>query len=208
MFTSLLETDLGANTLVKRKGLKEALQKVFAEFAISADGIEVSMQDGGKRLHLSLSSGAVTGIASTELHPFEVRGSAGSYTVAPGALYLTDANQEPVQILARAPLGQNLQDYVFNTFSNFTGYVVLRTRFSSSHGGAVVLSDTFVVELTSNPTIGDQPLIRYNGANEPQDGVHSIILADIIQGVVQKPQRVRTGLGIYTIWNEITICGF
>lgn len=179
-------------------------------FTITSDP-EIIIEDRGNGIHLKIDQARIAGgnaSGGTSDHPFKVNGSAGLYTVTPGGIYTLNHQGEPLQLLARAPFGLPLATYTFATAPSFTGFVVLRTRFSRYTGGADVQAGTFQVEFTAaNPTLSDQALIRYNESNSPQDGFVSIVIADISQGNVVA-QRVTSSLAITTFWNEVIICRY
>ncbi len=205
IFESLLNIAVGANSLLTKAGMLRLLRRVFGNFSVSGEGIAIEMHPEG-RLHLRVLPTVATG-TDTALHPFKVRGSAGAYTVEPGGIYTMDEHAQPVQFLPTGPLNLPLKSYVFNAASNFTGYVVLRVKFSGYHGGAMLEIPWSVSITASNPFIGDRALIRNNGLNSPQDGIRTIILADIQNGEVYA-QRVTTSLGIYAFWNEVVVVGY
>lgn len=204
IFQQLLNLAQGRNKMLTRHGAARLLKRIFGGFKVSGEGIEVTMKESG-RLHLRALPAAVTSEAT--LHPFQVTGSKGTYTVQPGGIYTLDVDLLPQQFLAAAPFGLLLKDYVFQVSSNFTGHVVMTTEFDSLTGGAV-LEIPWQVRLTNtSPNYGDQPLIRSNGENSPQNGIFTVIIADIVNGEVSS-QRVTSSLAIFTIWNQIVLTRF
>lgn len=205
IFERMLNRGIGRNKLLTKAGAMRLLRLLLGNFRVSGEGVAVTMNADG-RLHLKVAAASDAAGTGT-LHPFKVRGSAGSYTVEPGGIYTIEGDGTPLQILPTAPLGLPLKTYVFNTSSTFTGWVVLTVRFSGYDGGAMVEIPWSVSLTAAPPGISDRPLIRYNETNEPQDGVLTIVIADIVNGDVYA-QRVTSSLGVYAFWNEIVITSY